>query len=61
MVHRQTFYADYEHSWSLEPRERGSVDGALVALIFVMLAMGTQTVTLPSREGKVQTVGSYGV
>lgn len=45
MIHRQTFYADYEHFWALPDPEKNASDGALVALIFAMLAMGTQFVT----------------
>ncbi|KAI9870007.1 MAG: hypothetical protein M1830_004841 [Pleopsidium flavum] len=55
----QTFYADYEHFWTLEPQEQGSVDGALVALTSVMLAMGTQMVTIPLREEKVHSADFY--
>ncbi|GJD00475.1 fungal specific transcription factor [Colletotrichum higginsianum] len=42
MIHRQTFYADYEHFWSLSPDEKNRVDAAFIGLIFVMLALGTQ-------------------
>jgi hypothetical protein len=45
MIHRQTFYMDYEQFWALPPNQKYAVDGALVALIFTMLAMGTQFVT----------------
>lgn len=45
MIHRQTFYADYEHFWALPEPEKNQVDGALIALIFAMLALGTQFVT----------------
>ncbi|KXX82166.1 Acetamidase regulatory protein [Madurella mycetomatis] len=45
MIHRQTFYADYEHFWSLSRPGKDRADAAFVALIFVMLAMGTQFVT----------------
>src|SRR5690606_26906052 len=45
MIHRQTFYADYEHFWSLSRPEKDRADAAFVALSFVMLAMGTQFVT----------------
>lgn len=45
MIHRQTFFADYEHFWSLAGPEKDNADGAMVALIFSMLAMGTQFVT----------------
>lgn len=42
MLHRQTFYADYEHFWQMAPKERDEADASFVALIFVMLALGTQ-------------------
>ncbi|KAK2036030.1 fungal-specific transcription factor [Colletotrichum somersetense] len=59
MIHRQTFYADYEHFWSLAPEEKNRVDAAFVGLIFVMLALGTQFVTSTSpRDGK-QTAEFY--
>lgn len=59
MIHRQTFYADYEHFWSLPSPEKDSVDGTLVALIFAMLAMGTQFIaTTPPRE-RQQTAEFY--
>ncbi|KAK2052041.1 fungal-specific transcription factor domain-containing protein [Colletotrichum caudatum] len=59
MIHRQTFYADYEHFWSLSPDEKSRVDAAFVGLIFVMLALGTQFVTSTSpRDGK-QTAEFY--
>lgn len=37
MLHRQTFYADYEQFWSLGLQERNQTDGAFIALMFVML------------------------
>jgi len=40
--------------------ERSTFDGSLVSLIFVMLAMGTQFVTLPSPDEKEQTAEFYG-
>ncbi|KAK1580151.1 fungal-specific transcription factor domain-containing protein [Colletotrichum navitas] len=59
MIHRQTFYADYEHFWSLSPDEKNHVDASFVGLIFVMLALGTQFVTSTSpRDGK-QTAEFY--
>ncbi|KAI4137717.1 MAG: hypothetical protein L6R39_007136 [Caloplaca ligustica] len=59
MIHRDTFKNDYVHFWSMEPQERTTADGSLVALIFVMLAMGTQFVDLPSPEEKEQTAEFY--
>lgn len=60
MVHRPSFYANYEHFWSLPSSERDCADGGLVALIFVMLAMGTQFASFPEREEKQQTAEFYG-
>lgn len=59
MIHRQTFYADYEHFWSLPQPEKDRIDGALVALIFAMLAMGTQFVTTTSAKERQQTAEFY--
>ncbi|KAK3318327.1 fungal-specific transcription factor domain-containing protein [Apodospora peruviana] len=59
MLHRQTFYADYEHFWSLDQFEKDRVDAAFVALIFVMLALGTQFVTATSTKEKKQTAEFY--
>lgn len=60
MLHRQTFYADYEHFWSLSPLERDHVDAAFVALLFVMLALGTQFVTTStSPKERKQTAEFY--
>ncbi|KAL9045285.1 MAG: hypothetical protein Q9214_001649 [Letrouitia sp. 1 TL-2023] len=59
MIHRESFERDYSYFWSLGPSERNTSDGSLVALIFVMLAMGTQFVELPSLEEKEQTAEFY--
>ncbi|KAK2012902.1 fungal-specific transcription factor domain-containing protein [Colletotrichum eremochloae] len=59
MIHRQTFYADYEHFWSLGPDEKNRVDAAFVGLIFVMLALGTQFVTSTSPNDGKQTAEFY--
>ncbi|OIW32457.1 hypothetical protein CONLIGDRAFT_270875 [Coniochaeta ligniaria NRRL 30616] len=59
MLHRQTFYADYEHFWSLPPTEKNRVDAAFVALLFVMLALGTQFVTSTSPVERKQTAEFY--
>lgn len=60
MIHHESFLRDYDFFWLLAPEERPSVDGSLVALMFVMLAMGTQFVTLPSSDDKEQTAEFYG-
>ncbi|KAK4226327.1 putative Zn(II)2Cys6 transcription factor [Podospora fimiseda] len=59
MLHRQTFYADYEHFWSLHPQERNGSDASFVALICVMLALGTQFVTSTSPPERKQTAEFY--
>ncbi|KAL2261075.1 hypothetical protein VTK26DRAFT_4728 [Humicola hyalothermophila] len=59
MLHRQTFYADYEHFWSLSQPEKDRSDAAFVALMFVMLAMGTQFVTSTSSKERKQTAEFY--
>lgn len=53
MIHRQTFYADYSQFWSISSAERQNMDAAFIALVFVMLALGTQFVTSqPAKERK---------
>ncbi|CRK45021.1 hypothetical protein BN1723_019623, partial [Verticillium longisporum] len=61
MIHRQTFYADYEHFWSLPLEERNQSDPAFIGLIFTMLALGTQFVESPntSKEAAKQTAEFY--
>ncbi|KAH6856783.1 fungal-specific transcription factor domain-containing protein [Chaetomium sp. MPI-CAGE-AT-0009] len=59
MLHRQTFYADYEHFWSLSRPDKNRADAAFVALIFVMLALGTQFVTSTSPRERKQTAEFY--
>ena len=59
MIDQVTFRQDYDHIWSLPPTERKHADASLVALVFVMLAMGTQFVVLPSAEQKEQTAEFY--
>ena len=58
-VDQATFRQDYEQVWSMPPLERKDSDGSLIALMFVMLAMGTQFVSLPSPDQKEQTAEFY--
>ncbi|KAG7408877.1 Transcription factor yanR [Fusarium oxysporum f. sp. rapae] len=56
VIHRQTFYADYGYFWQLKQQEKiSSTDPTFVALIFAMLALGTQfvTSTTPFQERKL--------
>lgn len=42
MLHRQTFWDEYEHFWSLSIEARCAFDPAFVALLFVIYGLGTQ-------------------
>ncbi len=60
MVHRQSFYAEYEAFWALDKPEKDCYDAAFVALIFVMLALGTQFVpTSTGPKDRKQTAEFY--
>jgi len=59
MIDQAAFRQGYDHVWFLSPLERSHVDGSVIALIFVMLAMGTQFVALPSPAQKEQTAEFY--
>ena len=59
MLDWECFRRDYNQFWELIPEERHKVDGSLIALIFVMLAMGTQFVALPSPEERESTSEFY--
>ncbi|KAL8409270.1 hypothetical protein RB594_007638 [Gaeumannomyces avenae] len=59
MLHRQTFYADYEHYWSMAQAERERTDADFVSLLFVMLALGTQFVIASSPTERKQTAEFY--
>ncbi|KAL6795660.1 fungal-specific transcription factor domain-containing protein [Trichoderma sp. SZMC 28012] len=59
MIHRQTFYADYEHFWQMSIPEKNQVDAAFIAQIFVMLALGTQFVTSTTAQERKQTAEFY--
>ncbi|KAK0388622.1 hypothetical protein NLU13_4865 [Sarocladium strictum] len=59
MIHRQTFYADYEHFWSLSQDDKNATDADFVGLMFVMLGLGTQFVTSTSPNEKKQTAEFY--
>jgi hypothetical protein len=59
MIHRQTFYADYEHFWSLSQDDKNLTHADFVGLMFVMLGLGTQFVTSTSPKEKKQTAEFY--
>ncbi|KAH4599445.1 hypothetical protein HBH82_204640 [Parastagonospora nodorum] len=59
MVHRRNFYADYERFWSLPPEEKQVADPVLVALHFVVYAMGTQFIHTPSNQERAPIAEFY--
>ncbi|KAL9094252.1 MAG: hypothetical protein Q9165_003392 [Trypethelium subeluteriae] len=59
MLDRQSFYADYESFWSLPLSARYQADASMLALHFVMYAMGTQFVQLNSYQERSQTSEFY--
>ncbi|KAH7072211.1 fungal-specific transcription factor domain-containing protein [Paraphoma chrysanthemicola] len=59
MVHRRNFYADYERFWSLPLEEKQVADPVLVALHFVVYAMGTQFIHTPSNQERAQIAEFY--
>jgi hypothetical protein len=66
MIHREAFLRDYELFWLRLPVDYAKLgdhpreNGDLVALIFVILAMGTQFVPLPSADQKEQSAEFHG-
>ncbi|RYO91259.1 hypothetical protein DL762_002245 [Monosporascus cannonballus] len=60
MIDRHTFFAEYENFWSLHKSAKDRYDAAFVALIFVMLALGTQFVsTSTNPRDRKQTAEFY--
>ncbi|KAG5994110.1 hypothetical protein E4U52_001419 [Claviceps spartinae] len=59
MIHRQTFYADYEHFWRVRAEETNEMEASFIALIFIILALGTQFVTTVSIDERKQTAEFY--
>ncbi|KAI1814315.1 fungal-specific transcription factor domain-containing protein [Poronia punctata] len=57
MVHRQSFYSQYDGFWSM--KESGQSDASFVALLFVMLALGTQFVSTTNPRDRKQTAEFY--
>ncbi|KAI1828132.1 fungal-specific transcription factor domain-containing protein [Xylaria intraflava] len=57
MIHRQSFYAEYERFWML--KNTGQSEAAFVALLFVMLSLGTQFVSTTNPMDRKQTAEFY--
>ncbi|KAI9688061.1 MAG: hypothetical protein M1822_001566 [Bathelium mastoideum] len=59
MLCRQSFYADYETFWSAPLAGKHHADASMLALHFVIYAMGTQFVQLNSYKDRSQTSEFY--
>ncbi|KAL1629727.1 hypothetical protein SLS56_005250 [Neofusicoccum ribis] len=59
MIHRGKFDADYERFWSLPHEEKCQADSALLALHFVIYAMGTQFIQMNDPQERAQIAEFY--
>lgn len=50
LLNREKFYLDYEAFWELDDQRKTEVDIDFLALVFIMLAMGTQFVYTGSQQ-----------
>ncbi|KKA18694.1 hypothetical protein T310_7359 [Rasamsonia emersonii CBS 393.64] len=50
LLNRERFYIDYEGFWALDNAEKAKVDADFLALIFIVLAMGTQFLKVPGSK-----------
>ncbi|GAW14338.1 hypothetical protein ANO14919_037390 [Xylariales sp. No.14919] len=57
MIHRQTFYVEYERFWLL--KDTAHNEASIVSLLFVMLALGTQFVSTTNPQDRKQTAEFY--
>ncbi|KAK8172553.1 fungal-specific transcription factor domain-containing protein [Phyllosticta citrichinensis] len=59
MIHRPKFDADYLSFWGLAQEDKYEADAALLALHFVVYAMGTQFVSMPNATERAQIAEFY--
>ncbi|CAK7212414.1 hypothetical protein SBRCBS47491_001455 [Sporothrix bragantina] len=59
MLNQQYFYSEFENFWALAPEEKNMVDPAFIALLFAMLALGTQFVSTTTPKERKQTAEFY--
>ncbi|CAK7227377.1 hypothetical protein SCUCBS95973_006522 [Sporothrix curviconia] len=59
MLNQQHFYSEFENFWALAPEEKSMVDPAFIALLFAMLALGTQFVSATTPKERKQTAEFY--
>lgn len=58
-LNRESFLRDYDELWLMQASGQLYSHGSLLALLFVMLAMGTQFASVGSPDGKQQTAEFY--
>ncbi len=54
LLHRVAFDADYDAFWRLSPEKKSEMEPSLLALIMIILAVGTQFMYLPSGDVAAQ-------
>lgn len=59
IINKYQFLADYDRFWALLPQEKHTADPALLGLHFVVYAMGTQFIELPSDQERKQVAEFY--
>ncbi|EON63598.1 hypothetical protein W97_02826 [Coniosporium apollinis CBS 100218] len=59
MINRRKFYAEYERFWSSPPIEKDTADAAMLALHFVIYAMGTQFMQVASDPQEKEQVAEF--
>lgn len=59
MINKRQFHADYEHFWSLPDTDKYGADPGMLALHFVVYAMGTQFIQMPSELERSQLAEFY--
>lgn len=59
LLHRQTFYADWEQFWSWSNPQEDCKDASFIALVFIMMALGMQFNVLSEATQKKNTAEFY--
>jgi hypothetical protein len=59
MIHKRNFHTEYERFWTLSLHEKQVADPSLLALHFVVYAMGTQFIQTPSDHERAQISEFY--
>ncbi|CRG90262.1 putative transcriptional regulatory protein PB1A11,04c [Talaromyces islandicus] len=59
LLNRERFYIDYEAFWGLDEERKTEVDIDFLALVFIMLAMGTQFLYSPGSQQQLQGAAEF--